>query len=78
LGRPVSYAGDDLDQFEKSHAFMGPMVLPYRHMFQFYQEHGLIADPDEVEATAALLGRQPRSLADFATESTAAWEAKAA
>jgi uncharacterized protein YbjT (DUF2867 family) len=74
LQRPIAYGGDDLDLFEKTHAFMGPsLVFPYRLYFEWYQANGLHASPEDLKTMHSLLGRAPRSHADFAKECAAAW-----
>jgi uncharacterized protein YbjT (DUF2867 family) len=80
LQRTVVYGGDDLDAFERSQAFMGLselpsyLAFPYRVYFEWYQENGLWASPEDVATMARLLGRSPRSHASFAQETVAIWK----
>ncbi|MFM0150807.1 SDR family oxidoreductase [Paraburkholderia sp. RL18-085-BIA-A] len=74
LKRKIVYGGNDMDLFERTHAFMGPsLVFPYRQFYEFYQQHGLCASPEDIEAVSQLLGRPPRSLDEFAQEMAASW-----
>ncbi|HMA29025.1 MAG TPA: NmrA family NAD(P)-binding protein [Thermoanaerobaculia bacterium] len=75
LGRRITYAGDDLDAWEKqSLAFLPAfMVFDFRLMYAFFQEHGLKATAQDVERQTALLGHPPRRFEDFAAETARAW-----
>lgn len=75
LGRRITYAGDDLDAWEKqSLAFLPAfMVFDFRLMYAFFQEHGLKATAEDVERQTALLGHPPRRFEDFAAETARAW-----
>lgn len=75
LERPVSYAGDDLVAFE---AMMRRYVSPafaydLRLMFRGFQEKGSPATEDVVMAQSALLGRAPRTYANFVKETVLGW-----
>jgi uncharacterized protein YbjT (DUF2867 family) len=73
-GKTIAYPGDDIAIFEDTHAFMGPdLVYTYSRFYEFYQEHGMAADPGEVETITALLGHEPRSLAEYAAETALTW-----
>jgi uncharacterized protein YbjT (DUF2867 family) len=76
LGRPVAYAGDDLDAWEKQavRALPAWMAFDFRMMYGFFQEKGLKATPADVEALTKLLGHAPRRFEDFARERARAWK----
>lgn len=76
LGRPIAYAGDDLDAWEKqSLAYQPPwMVFDFRLMYAFFQERGLAATADDIAQETALLGHPPRRFEDFAAETARAWK----
>jgi uncharacterized protein YbjT (DUF2867 family) len=68
LGRPVAYAGDDLDAWEAGvRSFMPDTVRrDLRIMYRHFQDRGLRASAGDLAATTAILGRPPRRFADFA------------
>lgn len=49
-----------------------------RIMYRFFQDHGMIAGPEELEKTRKLLGRKPRTFDDFVREIASEWRSKAA
>jgi uncharacterized protein YbjT (DUF2867 family) len=75
LGRPVRYAGDDLNALEQRLRAVSPSWLAYdmRLMLQRYQSDGAAASAADVERLASLLGRPPRSYRDFAKAAAAEW-----
>lgn len=75
LGRPVQYAGNDLDALEQRMRSFAPGWLAYdmRLMFSRYQSDGAVALDSEVERLEALLGRRPRGYREFAKEMAAQW-----
>lgn len=75
LGRPIGYAGNDLDALEQRLKSFGPAWLAYdmRLMMHRYQEDGAIATDSEISRLATLLGRAPRSYRDFAEAAAASW-----
>ena len=77
LGRKIAYAGDDLDAWEKaSLAYMPAFAaFDFRLMYQFFQEKGLLATPEDLVRLTALLGHPPRRFEDFAAETARAWSA---
>ena|SRR5512135_2851663 len=77
LGRKIAYGGNDLDAWEKaSLAFMPAFaVFDFRLMYQFFQEKGLKATPQDVERVTTLLGHAPRRFDEFAAETARAWSA---
>ncbi len=77
LGRKIAYGGNDLDAWEKAQlAYMSPFAaFDFRYMYQFFQEKGLKATPEDVARLTALLGHAPRKFEDFAAETARAWSA---
>ena len=77
LGKPVKYAGDDLEAWEaQQRAWLSPsMLFDFKHMYAFFQERGLKATPDDDALQTKLLGHAPRSFAAYAKEMAAAWKA---
>ncbi|MCL4814941.1 MAG: NmrA family NAD(P)-binding protein [Vicinamibacteraceae bacterium] len=75
LGRPVRYAGDDLDAWEQQAVTMLPpwMAYDFRMMYAYFQEHGLAATPSDMARAESLMGHAPRRFEDFAAETAAAW-----
>ena len=77
LGKPIAYAGDDLDAWEaQSLQYLPPwMVFDFRLMYAFFQEKGLKATAADIDRLTKLLGHPPRSFEDFAAETAKAWRA---
>jgi uncharacterized protein YbjT (DUF2867 family) len=75
LGRPIRYAGDDLDALEQRLKAFTPAWHAYdlRLMFRRYQVDGAVALDGEIERLETLLGRPPRGYRDFAREMVAKW-----
>ena len=75
LGRPIKYAGDDLDAWEQQSLQYLPdwMVFDFRMMYDFFQKNGLKATPAAIERQTRLLGHAPRDFAAFTQETAAAW-----
>jgi uncharacterized protein YbjT (DUF2867 family) len=75
LGKPIAYAGDDLDAWEKASLQYLPdwMVFDFRHMYEYFQKNGLIASPESIARQTRLLGHAPRGFDAFAKETAAAW-----
>jgi uncharacterized protein YbjT (DUF2867 family) len=75
LGKPVAYAGDDLDAWAKSMEPYLPRwaVYDYRLMYAMFQAKGLRATPAQLGETRAILGREPRKFSDYVREMAAAW-----
>jgi uncharacterized protein YbjT (DUF2867 family) len=76
LKRDVRYGGDDLDAWAKQSQHMMPawMVQDLRVMYQFFQQHGLIATDTELARQRALVGHAPRGFDDFVDEILPAWK----
>lgn len=79
LGRPVAYAGNDLDAWEKQSLQYMPdyVVFDFKLMYQFFQETGFKATPGDVERQTKLLGHPPRRFEDYVRETALAWKASA-
>lgn len=77
LGREVRYGGDDLDAWEQQNLRYLPPALAYdfRMMYDFFQREGLKATDEALARIERVLGKPPRSFADFARETAAAWKA---
>jgi uncharacterized protein YbjT (DUF2867 family) len=75
LGRRITYAGDDLDAWEKQSLAYLPafLVFDLRLMYAFFQEHGLKAAAQDVERQTELLGHAPRRFDAFAAEMAREW-----
>lgn len=76
LGRPVRYAGDDLDIWAASMRGAVPewMIFDLCLMMQRFQQEGLGAEPQDTERLADLLGRPLRTYEDFVVESASRWK----
>lgn len=77
LGRPIVYAGNDLDAWEKQAVQYMPAVVAFdfREMFQYFQDQGLKASPEAIARQTKLLGHAPRAYEPFVRETAAAWTA---
>ena len=75
LGKPISYAGDDLDIFEKSQReHVAPaMALDISLMFKGWQQIGILPMPGAIERLTGMLGRPLRTYRAFAEETAAQW-----
>jgi uncharacterized protein YbjT (DUF2867 family) len=75
LGKPIAYAGDNLDVWEKQQLQHLPawLVFDLRSMYEHFQKNGLIASADAIARQTRLLGHPPRAFDAFATETAAAW-----
>ncbi|MBC7801011.1 MAG: NmrA/HSCARG family protein [Gemmatimonadaceae bacterium] len=80
LGKPIAYAGDDLDVFEKqSRAHIpGWMAYDMRTMVRAFQRDGMVPKTGTVDRLAGLLGRPLRTYRSFAQETAQQWQSKAA
>lgn len=75
LGRPIRYGGDDLGAMEKRLKSMLPSwhAMDLRLMFSRYQTDGAVATAMSLERLTTLLGRAPRSYAEFAKNAAGQW-----
>jgi uncharacterized protein YbjT (DUF2867 family) len=76
LGKPITYAGDDLDAWEAQAQTLLPawMAFDFRLMYAYFQQHGLRATAGDILRQDQLLGHVPRSLDDFAAETAKIWK----
>lgn len=77
LNKQVTYTGSDTAPFEArlaQHA-LGWMAMDMRLMLVRFCSDGMVATSANVDKMTELLGRRPRSYADFAAEMKAQWEA---
>jgi uncharacterized protein YbjT (DUF2867 family) len=78
LGRPVSYAGNDIGPFTQMIRSYAPawMAEDLRHMMVRFQKDGLIATPAGLQHLTDRLGRPPKAYRDFAAELVREWTAQ--
>jgi uncharacterized protein YbjT (DUF2867 family) len=76
LGKPIKYAGDDLETWEaQNRAYLpAPMLYDFKHMYAFFQREGLKATPADLTQLTTVLGHAPRGFAAYAAEMAAAWK----
>lgn len=76
LGRPIKYAGDDLDSWEqKSLQFMSDwMAFDLKMMYEFFHKNGLLAESGDIAQATEILGHAPRSFKEFAKETATYWK----
>ena len=76
LGKPIAYAGDDLEAWEKGSLAYLPdwMVFDFRYMYEHFQKNGLIASAEAIARQTKLLGHAPRAFDAFARETAAQWK----
>ena len=77
LNKQVTYTGSDTAPFEARLAHHAPswMAMDMRLMLDRFCSDGMAATSVDVAKMTELLGRSPRSYADFAAEIEAQWEA---
>jgi len=70
LGKPVRYAGDDLDAWEAQAKQLLPPWLAFdlRRMYEHFQRYGLPASVETVASVTELLGHPPRELEAYVRE----------
>ena len=75
--KPVTYTGSDTRSFEArlAHHAPGWMAMDMRLMLDRFCSDGMAASSADVDRMTQLLGRRPRSYADFAAETLAQWKA---
>lgn len=76
LGKPIGYAGDDLDAAEAGIARNSPSWAAYdlRLMLARFQAEGMLAKASALDIMTSLLGRPPRRYADFVRETADGWK----
>jgi len=80
VGKPVRYAGDDLEAWEKQQLQWLPpfLVYDFKHMYAYFQENGFKGTAEEVAALTKLLGHAPRGYEAYVAETAAAWTGEGA
>ena len=80
LGRPVKYAGDDLDAWSAQMSKIMPewMVQDLRIMYGFFLEKGLLATEVDFTQQRKALHREPRSFDSFVEEIAPKWKGASA
>jgi uncharacterized protein YbjT (DUF2867 family) len=75
LGKPIAYAGDDLEAWEKVQLNYLPdwMVFDFGEMYRYFQQQGLKATPEAIARQTQLIGHTPRSFKAFASEMATVW-----
>ncbi|GAB3918655.1 SDR family oxidoreductase [Larkinella terrae] len=75
LGYEVRYAGNDLEVWATNAKqwLPGWMVDDWVHMYRFFQTEGLKASSEQLDLLTHILGRAPRSYADFVREHAGAF-----
>ncbi|MGA0555478.1 SDR family oxidoreductase [Larkinella sp. VNQ87] len=70
LGYEVRYAGNDLESWsaQVKQWLPGWLVDDWVEMYRFFQKQGLRASDEDLAVLTQLLGREPRSYADFVSE----------
>ncbi|MEO6209156.1 MAG: NmrA family NAD(P)-binding protein [Gemmatimonadaceae bacterium] len=76
LGKPIKYAGDDLEAWEAQQRAWLPasMLYDFKLMYAHFQKHGLKATAADIATQTALLDHAPRSFAAYAKETAAEWK----
>jgi uncharacterized protein YbjT (DUF2867 family) len=76
LGKPIKYAGDDLEAWEaQNRAYLPPAQLyDFKQMYAFFQKDGLKATPADIAQLTSVLGHPPRGFAAYASEMAAVWK----
>ncbi|MEP7064487.1 MAG: NmrA family NAD(P)-binding protein [Gemmatimonadota bacterium] len=76
LGKPIKYAGDDMDAWEEQNrAYLPPSQLyDFKHMYSFFQKDGLKGTAADVAQLTEIMGHPPRAFAAYAHEMAAAWK----
>lgn len=80
LGREVRYAGDDIEAWERvvANRMDDAKRADFKKTLAVLQRFGAPTSASDLAATTALLGRAPRSFADYARDRAAAWRSRAA
>jgi uncharacterized protein YbjT (DUF2867 family) len=78
LRQPVRYTGDDIGACHRvlDEKLSGHKRADFRRTYAALRRLKVKTDPKEVAATAALLGRQPRSYAEYVSDVVAGWRAE--
>lgn len=75
LNTPIAYGGNDLEAWEKQSLQYMPdwAVFDFKHMYDYFQKHGLKATPPALDRLTKLLGHSPRSYGAYVSETASAW-----
>ncbi len=75
LGKPVKYAGHDMDRWEAQVRGQMPswLIFDLRAMYEGFYSEGFTATAVQVAHLTKLLGHAPRSYEAFATEAASKW-----
>lgn len=75
LGKEVQYGGNDLDSWEQQMLAYSPawMVFDFKLMYKYFQDHGLLANGEDIAKLTKLLGHAPRPFREFAVETAQMW-----
>ena len=78
LGRPIRYAGNDLEEWAKQAQHMMPewMVKDLRAMYDHFQQHGLLASPQDFAHQRKILQHEPRNFNAFVAEILPVWRSE--
>jgi len=78
-GKPVIYAGDDLNNFEGMMLQFAPAVMArdMKMMFRGFQKHGMIPGNSSHDILTGVLGKPLRNYRDFVRETVQSWNAQA-
>lgn len=76
FGRDIRYGGNDLEAWAKQAQHMMPtwMVDDMKIMYQYFQQHGLIASAEDLARQQEILGHVPRSFDDFVAQVAVSWK----
>ncbi len=75
FGKPVRYAGDDLEKWAAQAQHMMPnwMVQEFKILYDYYQHHGLIATDEELARQEEVIGHPPRDFDSFVAQLARVW-----
>jgi len=76
-GLDIQHAGDDLENWAVQAKTMLPewMVEDLQIMYQYFQDHGLVASALQLEHQQQIIGHAPRSFDDYVQEVIGNWRA---
>lgn len=77
LGKQVTYTGSDTASFESrlAHHAPGWMAMDMRLMLDRFCADGMTATSEDLDKMTKLLGRRPRSYAEFSAQTLKVWKA---
>ena len=70
MGREITHAGDNLDAWAEQAKTMMPdwMVEDLKVMYQYFQDHGLVATQQDLLRQQKIIGHSPRRFEEFVAE----------